>query len=230
VPLLVGGTMLYFKILRDGIAALPAADPQVRAELAAEAERSGWPALHQQLAAVDPVAAARIHPHHSQRIQRALEVYRLSGQPLSTLQQAGAVIEPSTHRLVPLAVAPAERAVLHERIAERFAAMLAQGFVEEVAALHGRGDLHLDLPSMRAVGYRQVWSYLDGDIDSSALLERGVIATRQLANRQFTWLRQWPGLQWLLTDAEQRLAVAGPLPAGAPVAAAALKYLREIAI
>lgn len=230
IPLLVGGTMLYYKVLRDGIAAMPASDPGVRAELAAEAERCGWPAMHRQLEAVDPVAAARIHPRHSQRIQRALEVYRLSGRPLSELHAEGGSTSAPGHRLVALAIAPAERALLHRRIAERFTAMLAEGFIEEVAALRARGDLHLELPSMRAVGYRQTWLYLDGVIDRAGLVEQGIAATRQLAKRQFTWLRQWPDVQWLLTDAGQRLAEPGPLPAGADAVAAALKYLREIPI
>ena len=230
IPLLVGGTMLYYKVLRDGIAAMPAADAAVRAELVAQAEREGWPAMHAQLAAVDPVSAARIHPHHSQRIQRALEVYRLTGRPLSELHREGGSAAPLSHRLVALAIAPAERALLHQRIADRFTAMLTEGFIEEVAALRARGDLHLDLPSIRAVGYRQAWLYLDGTIDRAGLVEQGIVATRQLAKRQVTWLRQWPGVQWLLTDAEQRLSEPGPLPAGADAVAAALKYLREIPI
>lgn len=229
-PLLVGGTMLYFKLLRDGVAAMPVADAEVRAHIAAEADRLGWPALHAELARVDPVAAARIHPNHSQRIQRALEVYRLSGRAISELQQDNAP-GVASHRLLQFALAPVDRGVLHERIAARFRQMLDGGLLAEVEALYRRGDLHPDLPAVRAVGYRQVWSYLEGAIGRDELLEQGIAATRQLAKRQLTWLRGWPDLQWLPTDARQCVE---PLPGvalppeigkGAPIIHLLLKYL-----
>lgn len=203
IPLLVGGTMLYFKVLRDGLAPMPAADANVRSEIESDARVRGWPALHAELATIDPQTAARIHPQHSQRIQRALEVYRVSGESMSALHARQHDVEPS-HRLIELAVAPLDRAVLHQRIAVRFEQMLRDGFLDEVQALMDRGDLHVDLPSIRAVGYRQAWDYLQGLIDVGMLRERGIIATRQLAKRQFTWLRGWAGLQWFWTDAEQR--------------------------
>jgi tRNA dimethylallyltransferase len=188
--------MLYFKVLRDGIADMPASDPNARAEINAQAQRDGWPALHAELARVDPAAAALIHPNHSQRIQRALEVFRATGEPMSVLQRA-APPQSLSHRLVQFALAPPNRQILHQRIAERFAVMLQQGLVEEVDGLYRRGDLHVDLPSMRAVGYRQVWEYLAGQIDYPQMLEKGIAATRQLAKRQLTWLRSWPELYWL---------------------------------
>lgn len=194
-PLLVGGTMLYFRALQQGLSELPSADPAVRERLFAEAGAEGWPALHRRLAAVDPEAARRIHPNDPQRIQRALEVYELSGRPLTVLQRErqGRRLP---YRVAPLAVAPAERAVLHQRIAERFRVMLAEGLIEEVEALRQRGDLDVSMPALRAVGYRQVWDYLAGRCTHAELVERGIIATRQLAKRQLTWLRAWPGLQW----------------------------------
>ncbi len=233
IPLLAGGTMLYFKVLRDGIAAMPAANASIRAQIEADARERGWPALHAELATVDPQTAVRIHPQHSQRIQRALEVYRVSGEPMSALhaRQDAAALK---HRLIQLALAPLDRAVLHQRIAARFAQMLARGFVDEVKALHARGDLHADLPSIRAVGYRQAWDFIEGRIDRAEMEERGVIATRQLAKRQFTWLRGWPGLHWLWTDAQQRLVATGEPPvaveSAVTVAEAALKYLEKMII
>ena len=196
VPLLVGGTMLYFRALLHGLSRLPTADPGIRADLEREAADVGWPALHRRLAALDAATAARLHPNDAQRIQRALEVHALTGQPLSALQ-AQTAPEPWSGRLVRIAMAPASRAELHERIATRFEAMLSEGFVDEVAGLRARGDLHRDLPSMRAVGYRQVWDWLDGRIPRDELLFRGVVATRQLARRQMTWLRREPELNWL---------------------------------
>ncbi len=196
VPLLVGGTMLYFRALLHGLSRLPAADPGVRADLEREAADTGWPALHRRLAAVDAATAARLHPNDAQRIQRALEVHALTGKPLSALQ-AQTAPEPCSDRLVRIAMAPASRAELHERIAARFEAMLADGFVDEVAGLRARGDLHRDLPSMRAVGYRQVWDWLDGRMPRDELLFRGTVATRQFARRQITWLRREPDLNWL---------------------------------
>ncbi len=196
IPLLTGGTMLYFRALEFGLSDLPRADPALRARLAAEARERGWAMLHQRLARVDPLAAARIHPNDPQRIQRALEVWELSGRPLSELQAAGR--RPCLDwRLRKFARAPRERAVLHQRIAERFETMLARGFEDEVRALRARGDLHLALPSMRCVGYRQMWQYLDGGLRREEMIERAVIATRQLAKRQFTWLRAERDLTWL---------------------------------
>ncbi len=199
IPLLVGGTMLYFKALYEGLAALPAADPKVRADIEGLAAAEGWPAVHAELAAVDPESAARIHPNHSRRLARALEVYRVSGLTMTEHHRRQHLQRPP-YRIVQLAIAPDERPVLHRRIEKRFQQMLELGFVEEVRQLQLRSDLHRDLPAIRAVGYRQVWEYLVGELSEAEMLERGVIATRQLAKRQFTWLRSWPELQWLLTD------------------------------
>jgi tRNA dimethylallyltransferase len=233
IPLLVGGTMLYFKVLRDGIAAMPAADAAIRAEILADAERLGWPAMHAQLAQVDPAAAERIHPHHSQRLQRALEVFRIGGIPISELQQQQGEAE-LDHELIAFALSPVDRNVLHRRIESRFRQMLTQGFIEEVEALFQRPDLSPDLPSIRAVGYRQVWDYLAGVIDYDTMIERGIIATRQLAKRQLTWLRGWPDLNWLPFDEQQCLVEAADMPLAAgmlpsvPVADALLKYMSQI--
>lgn len=206
IPLLVGGTMLYYKALADGLASMPAADPQVRQRIEHIASEIGWEGVHAALAQVDPAAAARIHPNDPQRVQRAYEVFLISGVTLSTwhAQQAAEFAQSKagtginmayTTRYV--AVAPRERHVLHERIALRFGLMLEQGFVDEVAALHSRGDLDVSMPSVRAVGYRQVWDYLDGKLSREQMVERGVIATRQLAKRQFTWLRGWHAeIEW----------------------------------
>ncbi|PLY60981.1 tRNA (adenosine(37)-N6)-dimethylallyltransferase MiaA [Herbaspirillum sp. BH-1] len=192
LPLLVGGTMLYFKVLRDGLDELPQADPILRAQLDEEAAQVGMPAMHARLATLDPVTAARLKPNDSQRIQRALEITLLTGQPMSSLLSQKPA-EPLPFTLLPLALEPSERAVLHERIALRFDLMLQGGALErEVAALRARGDLHLGLPSMRCVGYRQMWEYLDGSIDAATLREKGIAATRQLAKRQLTWLRSMP--------------------------------------
>lgn len=194
VPLLVGGTMLYYKALTQGLNDLPGADPAVRAQLDADAARDGWPALHARLAVVDPATAARLAPNDSQRIQRALEIYLLSGQPMSVLLAAPSTREDDAarYRFVPIALEPSDRAVLHARIAARFDAMLAHGFLDEVKALRARGDLTPDLPSMRCVGYRQAWEYLDGDTDYDTMRDKGVFATRQLCKRQLTWLRAMP--------------------------------------
>jgi tRNA dimethylallyltransferase len=194
MPLLVGGTMLYYKALTQGLNDLPGADPEVRAALDAEALRDGWPALHARLAAVDAPTAARLAPNDSQRIQRALEVFMLTGQPMSALHAAPARIDEAAlpWRFVPVALEPSDRSVLHARIAARFDAMLAGGFVDEVQRLRARGDLHLGLSSMRCVGYRQVWEYLDGGMDFPTMRDKGVFATRQLCKRQLTWLRSMP--------------------------------------
>lgn len=198
VPLLVGGTMMYLRQLLHGVANLPSSDPAVRAELAAEARAGGLAALHAELARVDPASAARIHPNDPQRLMRALEVYRLSGRPLSELW-AEQRAETFPWRTLSIGLAPSDRGVLHQRIARRFDAMLAEGLLEEVMALRARGDLSLDLPSMKSVGYRQAWEHLDGDYDLETLRLRGIVATRQLAKRQLTWMRSWEGLQWVDT-------------------------------
>jgi len=188
VPLLVGGTGLYFRALQRGLSELPEADPVVRTRLADEAARIGWPAMHARLARLDPAAAARIGPNDAQRLQRALEVIALSGRPLSELQRGGRG-EAFPWRVLKLALLPADRAPLHARIAERFDAMLAAGFLDELRTLRARGDLHADLPAIRAVGYRQGWEHLDGQSDAAGFRERAIFATRQLAKRQITWLR-----------------------------------------
>ncbi len=208
IPILVGGTMLYFKALAEGLSPMPGSDAAVRASIEAEAARRGWPALHEELRAVDSVAAERIHPNHSQRIGRALEVFRISGRPISAWQTGPATDAAAGYRWVNIALAPRRRETLHARIAERFDRMLAAGFIDEVKCLFQRGDLHEALPSMRAVGYRQVWQYLAGEIDETAMRERALAATRQLAKRQFTWLRSWPRLNWVVTTAEDN----GPRP------------------
>ncbi|MEM1437078.1 MAG: tRNA (adenosine(37)-N6)-dimethylallyltransferase MiaA [Pseudomonadota bacterium] len=203
LPVLVGGTMLYGRAFTFGLTTLPAADPALRAAIEAEAEQRGWPALHAELAAVDPDAAAGIHPHNRQRLQRALEVYRQSGRPLSAWwreqDQAGATARLGVRPVV-AGLVVSDRARLHERINARFAAMLAGGLIEEVRALRDRGDLHLDLPALRAVGYRQVWEHLDGAYDAAMLKERGSAATRQLAKRQLTWMRSWQALEPLAAE------------------------------
>lgn len=206
IPLLMGGTMLYYKALVEGLADMPAADPNVRAQIEEEAARLGWQALHEQLAVIDPESAARIHPNDPQRLSRALEVYRVSGQSMTALRQrqsaqsteaAASGMQQLPYTVANLAIAPANRQVLHRRIEQRFTLMLEQGFIDEVVALRERSDLHAGLPSIRAVGYRQVWDYLDGKLTSAEMQERGIIATRQLAKRQFTWLRSWTDLHWL---------------------------------
>ncbi len=215
LPLLVGGTMLYFKALFDGLfgagRSLPKADPAVRAEIAADAGARGWPALHADLAAVDPVAAARLAPNDSQRISRALEVWRVSGRALSSFhaEDAAQSIARSTDAANPpitlIALEPTDRGWLHARIAQRFEAMLAAGFMDEVRALRARGDLQADLPSMRCVGYRQAWEALDGEFPMSELRDRGIFATRQLAKRQITWLRSMPQRRTIACDSADAL-------------------------
>lgn len=196
IPLLVGGTMLYYKGLLEGLSPLPSADPALRTEIEAKAAQHGWAALHQELAVIDPVAAQRINPNDSQRINRALEVFYLSGKTMTALtaQQGEAL----PYNIVQFAIAPHERAVLHQRIEQRFEKMIALGFEQEVRALFERGDLHADLPSIRCVGYRQMWAYLEGEISFDEAIYKGICATRQLAKRQITWLRGWTsGLEWL---------------------------------
>ena len=191
IPLLVGGTMLYFRALEQGLSALPSSDPVVRARLEAELDAHGLAYLHARLAEVDPEAAARIHVNDPQRTLRALEVFELTGEPMSRFLEQN-IENDLPCRPVKVALTPADRAVLHQRIAQRFLGMMEQGFVAEVEALYQRGDLHPDLPSMRAVGYRQIWEYLDGQWDYDTMLEKGIIATRQLAKRQLTWLKHEP--------------------------------------
>jgi tRNA dimethylallyltransferase len=202
-PLLVGGTMMYFKTLLDGLSPLPSADDAVRAGIAADVEAKGWQALHDELKQIDPVAAERIHPNDPQRLSRAIEVYRITGKTLTELTQTKA--ESLPYRMVQFAIAPKERKTLHQLIGQRFEAMLEQGFIDEVAGLKDRGDLHLELPSMRCVGYRQVWQYLEGQYDHDTMVEKAVAATRQLAKRQLTWLRGWLDLQWLISGDEGNL-------------------------
>lgn len=220
VPLLVGGTMLYFKAMLEGLNDMPAANPQVRAQIQAEAEVSGWPAMHAQLQTVDPQTAARLAPADSQRIARALEVFRISGQPLSSFQHnistatsrhdsnEGQALanELNFHNVPMLSLEPLDRTWLHDRIAQRFDDMLAQGFLNEVNALRARGDLNIDLPAMRCVGYRQAWEALDGNLPMAELRDRGVFATRQLAKRQLTWLRSMPLRHVLQADGPDVLA------------------------
>jgi tRNA dimethylallyltransferase len=211
LPLLVGGTMLYFKALFDGIDEMPPADSAVRAELDARAARDGWPALHAELARVDPPTAARLPPTDSQRIQRALEVWQVSGRPLSSFHERAAR-EGSTQPPPLISLEPIDRAWLHRRIGERFDAMLETGLVDEVRSLRARGDLHAELPSMRCVGYRQVWQALDAGLDGDALVEAvretGRAATRQLAKRQITWLRGMPQREVIACDAADALEAA----------------------
>jgi tRNA dimethylallyltransferase len=191
IPLLVGGTMLYFKALREGLSALPEADPEVRAALDAEIAQHGIAQLHRRLAEVDAETAARLKPADTQRIQRAMEIYRLTGQPMSALLRLQTRQE-LPYRILPIALVPSDRSALHARIATRFKAMLELGLVEELSALRAKYPLHPDLPSMRCVGYRQAWQYIEGEINAAELLDKGIAATRQLAKRQLTWLRSMP--------------------------------------
>ncbi|MFI4967680.1 MAG: tRNA (adenosine(37)-N6)-dimethylallyltransferase MiaA [Gammaproteobacteria bacterium] len=207
VPLLVGGTMLYFDALQHGLSDLPQADPEVRAQLDARAAREGWPALHTELARLDPIAAARIHPNDPQRIQRALEVCYISGRTLSELQ-ARPTVESGEYRYVKLALTPVERVTLHGIIEQRFRSMMDQGFLEEVAGLRRRSELHPGLPSMRAVGYRQLWQHLDGECGLDEAVRRGVVATRRYAKRQLTWLRSEPDVTWFDSGTPQLAEVA----------------------
>jgi len=193
IPLVVGGTMLYYKALAQGIDTLPTAEPGLRAQIDARAARHGWPALHADLARIDPVAAARVSPNDAQRIQRALEVWELTGKRISELQRSTAAALP--FELKAYALVPGDRAELHRRIAERFERMLKEGLVDELKELRSKHALHAALPSMRCVGYRQAWAYLEGELGKAELRETGIAATRQLAKRQLTWLRSLPGLE-----------------------------------
>ena len=241
-PLLVGGTMLYFRALLEGLADMPAADPAIRARIELEAATHGWPHVHAELARVDPESAARIHPNHSQRIGRALEVYRASGITMTEwFARQKAFIkgsdsmkimesDPLIHPLIQLAICPTDRKVLHRRIAQRFEQMMAAGFLEEVRTLYQREDLHPGLPAIRAVGYRQLWQHLAGECSLDEGVEKGIAATRQLAKRQLTWLRKWPDLGWIYTDpagnlSEQGLSEEFVGLTGEKPLALALKYL-----
>lgn len=197
IPLLVGGTMLYFRALQHGLSALPSADAEVREAIDAEARERGWGALHQRLAQVDPAAAARIHPNDPQRIQRALEVHQLTGRPLSSFFTGSAPSVPALRgTLIKVVMAPGDRSLMRRRIETRFNQMLERGLIREVEALYQRGDLERELPSIRSVGYRQVWEYLSDELSYSAMVERATTATRQLAKRQLTWLRREESAQW----------------------------------
>ncbi len=232
-PLLVGGTMLYFKAFLDGLAEMPPADPAIRAQIAAAAAAQGWPHVHQQLAQVDPHAAARIHPHHSQRLSRALEVYQASGVTLTEWHQRAGPVVHDHCRVVQLALCPFERSLLHERIARRFELMMEAGLLDEVRRLWQRPDLHAGLPAIRAVGYRQLWQHLEGECSLDDAVKNAVAATRQLAKRQLTWLRKWRHLEWIYTDrdgnlpanslSDERLNLLGEKPL-----ALALNYLGRV--
>jgi tRNA dimethylallyltransferase len=201
IPLLVGGTMLYFRVLQQGIASLPKADTAIRAALTLRAKENGWSALHAELACIDPQAAERINVNDAQRIQRALEVFQLSGKTISALQAAD-TNSLSTYEMINLAITPEDRARLHERIALRFQQMLDLGFMAEVECLYKRGDLSPQLPAIRSVGYAQAWDYLAGSLSHDDMREKAIAATRQLAKRQLTWLRSWQALEWFDSEAD----------------------------
>jgi tRNA dimethylallyltransferase len=200
IPLLVGGSMLYFKVLLEGMSDLPAADAEIRKSIQQQADIEGWSSLHAELQKIDPKTAERLHPNHSQRIQRALEVYRISGVSLSDLQQQSEGGIERTYDVQQYALIPQNRALLHQRIEQRFIAMMSAGFEDEVTKLFQRGDLHSDMPSIRAAGYSQLWSYLKGQVSLDEAVERAVIATRQLSKRQQTWLRNWPNCHQISVD------------------------------
>jgi len=207
IPLLVGGTFLYFRALQHGLSDMPAADPEIRARLEAEAQRDGWESLHTRLAGIDPIAAARIHATDPQRIQRALEVHEISGLPISEFHAQGRSSD-LPYRLLKLALVPDDRTLLHQRIESRFRSMLAAGLVDEVRRLYERGDLTPELPAMRAVGYRQIWLYLAGKIGYDEMVEQAIVATRQYAKRQLTWLRGEEGMLSYISEdplAESRI-------------------------
>ena len=203
IPLLVGGSMLYFKVLLEGLSDLPPADEAIRKSIQEQANKEGWASLHQQLQLIDPKTASRLHPNHSQRIQRALEVYKITGTPLSELQnQSDGGIE-NDYDVHQYALVMQNRALLHQRIEQRFIAMMDAGFADEVKALYQRGDLHADLPSIRAAGYRQLWDYFEGHYGLDEAVDKAITATRQLAKRQQTWLRNWPKTQKIQVDNQQ---------------------------
>ena len=196
LPILVGGTMMYFNALLKGLAVLPDGSDEIRAQINSLAEQQGWPAVHAQLARVDSSSAARLAPNDAQRISRALEVFKLTGQSI-TEHWKKQQVEPFPYDVLNLAVMPSDRKVLHLRIENRFHKMLKEGFVEEMQSLYDRGDLNKNMPSIRCVGYRQYWMYLNREIDHSTMIDKSIIATRQLAKRQITWLRSWQDLHWL---------------------------------
>lgn len=200
IPLLVGGSMLYFKVLLEGMSDLPAADVEIRNSIQQQADTEGWSSLHKELQKIDPKTAERLHPNHSQRIQRALEVYRITGVSLSDLQQQSEGGIEDIYDVQQYALIPQNRALLHQRIEQRFIAMMEAGFVDEVRRLYQRGDLQADMPSIRAAGYSQLWSYLEGQLSLDEAVERAIIATRQLSKRQQTWLRNWPNCQQISVD------------------------------
>jgi tRNA dimethylallyltransferase len=203
IPLLVGGTMMYFKSLIEGISPLPTANKEIREAIEAEASLIGWQAIHNELAKIDPISAARINENDSQRLTRAIEVFKLTGKTLTQLTQVkGKKLEGD---ILQLAIAPEQRTTLHDRIAVRYQHMIELGFEDEVFNLKARGDLHENLPSMRCVGYRQMWQYLNGEFDHDEMIFRGICASRQLAKRQLTWLRSWSNLHWLTTDDKTNL-------------------------
>jgi len=205
IPFLVGGTMLYFRALQQGLAVMPASNTELREKLFAEGEQKSWPVMHAHLVDIDPAAAKRIHPHDRQRIQRALEVYALTGKTISTLHD-DATKNATTFSYINFAMTtPEDRSLLHARIAERFSQMLAQGLIDEVKKLFERGDLSIDTPAIRSVGYRQVWLYLQGKLSYDEMCAKAIIATRQLAKRQLTWLRSWPGLTWISAEEKSQL-------------------------
>lgn len=204
IPLLVGGTMMYFKSLIDGISPLPEANADIRKTIEAEAEKNGWQAMHEELQSVDSVSAKRIHPNDPQRITRALEVFRITGSTLTQLTEIKG--EKLQGDILQFAITPQERSTLHARIELRYQQMIEQGFEQEVVKLKARGDLNENLPSIRCVGYRQMWQYLNDEFDHDEMVFRGVCATRQLAKRQLTWLRNWQNLHWLTTDDKTNLS------------------------
>ncbi|MFT7185709.1 MAG: tRNA dimethylallyltransferase [Pseudohongiellaceae bacterium] len=224
IPLLVGGTMMYFRMLSQGIAALPSADENVRKVIVQDAAEHGWPYVHAQLAKIDPEAAQRIKPTDPQRLQRALEVYRVSGKTMTQIwaeqkdpvddkghsdyTELNSGLPPVPYNVVSLAIGPSDRSVLHKRIEQRYHSMLKSGFIDEVKSFHTNETMHADMPSMKCVGYRQVWDYLDSKLNYDEMVERGIIATRQLAKRQLTWLRRWPNLNQLETNDSKVLAKA----------------------
>ncbi len=204
-PVLVGGTMLYFNALKQGLAKLPEADPEIRQRIEEEAAERGWPAIHARLAEVDPEGAERLKPNDAQRLQRALEVFELTGRAISDHWREQEEAE-LPFDIVPIALAPDDRSVLHDRIELRFDLMLKAGFEDEVRALWQRGDLHVGMPSIRCVGYRQMWSWFEGEYDQETMRYKGIVATRQLAKRQLTWLRGWDDVHWLPTGERNLLA------------------------
>lgn len=203
IPLLVGGTMMYYKALVDGLSELPPSDNAVRQEIELQAQTQGWQSLHDKLKKIDSVSAARIHPNDPQRLTRALEVFMITGKTLTELTEKRS--NPVPFSVKQFTISPADRSVLHDRIEQRFKNMVAQGFQQEVEILRNRNDLHLDLPSIRCVGYRQMWQHLDGLYDHNEMVYKGIVATRQLAKRQLTWLRSWKNLHWLDSSSKENL-------------------------